>query len=69
MLVGVFDNFNGTGPDEIYYKKCLDLIITHPVIDPVIDSIAVAIKSHKLRLLLSFFSATITKHKYSMKKT
>ena len=52
----------------MYYKKSLDLIVTHPVIDPVIDSIAFAIKSHRLRELLSLHSAITTKDTLRVKK-
>ena len=66
--MGLFDSFNNNGPDEIYYKRCLDLIVTNPVIDPVIDSIAFAIKSHQLRESLSFYSATITRQSFQVKQ-
>jgi len=52
----------------MYYKKSLDLIVTHPVIDPVIDSIAFAIKSHQLRELLSLHSAITSKETFRVKK-
>jgi len=51
LIVGVFDDFQEDGLQK-YYKRNLDLVITHPVIDPVIESIAANIKLHELRLLL-----------------
>ena len=50
LIVGVFDNFQENS--QKHCKKDLNLAITHPVIDPVIESIAANIKLHELRLLL-----------------
>ena len=52
-MVGLFDSFSDTGAEKVYYNKHLDLVVTNPVIEPVIDRIESAIKSHEVKLLMS----------------